>query len=42
MPDFKGYHVSFGYMGLVGIARHHWMLFATEDEYIEYRKEEYS
>ncbi len=33
----SGYLTDYGYMGLVGDA---WMLFATEDEYYEYLKEE--
>lgn len=31
-----GYHISSGYKGWV---RGKWMLFATEDEYIEYMEE---
>jgi len=32
-----GYYTSFGYMGIVdGV----WILFATEEEYYEYLKEE--
>lgn len=31
-----GYHVSFGYMGLI---HGKWMLFSTEEEYIELLKE---
>lgn len=32
-----GYYTSYGYMGLV---KDSWMLFATEDEYYEYLKED--
>lgn len=32
----KGYPTSYGYMGLIG---EHYMLFATEEEYLEYLKE---
>lgn len=35
MP-IKGYVVPFGYMGLV---EGHYILFATEEEYLEYVKE---
>lgn len=33
----QGYHTSYGYKGYV---RGRWMLFATEDEYIEYMEDE--
>lgn len=32
-----GYYTDYGYMGYVG---GEWMLFATEDEYCEYLKED--
>lgn len=33
----SGYYTDYGYMGYVG---GEWMLFATEDEYYEYLKED--
>lgn len=33
----QGYYISYGYKGYVN---GRWMLFATEDEYIEYIKED--
>ena len=32
----QGYHTSYGYKGYV---RGRWILFATEDEYIEFMRE---
>lgn len=36
MP-MKGYLTNFGYMGWIGTK---WMLFSTEEEYVEYMKGE--
>lgn len=35
-PNMKGYDIKVGYLGCVNGK---WMLFATEDEYVEYVKE---
>lgn len=36
MSEGYGYWVAYGYRGLVG---DRWMIFASEDEYLEYLKE---